>query len=428
MGDSTNQRQGNDADSLSKRLASSLGRASPKSPTEALQPQAVPPPPPRSRVSRHPIVVALNFLLTVAIVGVLVVGGAIAFGKTQFERPGDLDDVRTVNIRPGTALGTIADQLQNAGVIGNRWLFVAGVWFSKEQSNLKAGEYLVPAHASMRDIMEQMVGGRVVVYSVTVPEGLTSRQIVDCLEADTALVDGATSGLTERQIDNCRKAAGVLVGTIDAVPAEGSLLPDTYPFSRGDTRQGLIDRMRRDRDRFVADVWGRRAPDLPLNSPDELVTLASIVEKETSLADERSQVAAVYVNRLRLKMPLQADPTVVYALFKGEAKPAGYALSRADLQTKSPYNTYVNPGLPPGPIANPGRAALEAAANPSRTRDLYFVADGNGGHAFAETYDQHLRNVARYRASANAAPAPALDQPQGGDASVPIPAPAPSAN
>ena len=155
--------------------------------------------------------------------------------------------------------------------------------------------------------------------------------------------------------------------------------------------------MRRDRDRLVTDVWNRRANDLPISSPDELVVLASIVEKETSIADERSRVAAVFINRLRLNMRLQSDPTVIYALFGGDGKPSGFALSRADLDRPSPFNTYVSDGLPPAPIANPGRASLEAVANPSRTGDLFFVADGTGGHAFAESYEEHLRNVSRWR-------------------------------
>jgi UPF0755 protein len=155
--------------------------------------------------------------------------------------------------------------------------------------------------------------------------------------------------------------------------------------------------MQRERDRVLADVWAHRAPDLPVTTPEELVVLASIVEKETALSDERSRVAAVFVNRLRLSMRLQSDPTVIYGLFKGAGKPSGFVLSRADLEKQSPYNTYVVNGLPPAPIANPGRASLEAVANPSRTRDLFFVADGSGGHAFAETYEAHLKNVTRWR-------------------------------
>jgi UPF0755 protein len=363
-----------DADVLSRRLSSSLGRASPKSPTEALQPEAVPPPPTRSRAARHPLVVFLNFVLTVVIVAIVALGGAVFAAKVQFDRASDLDQARAITLERGVSLSAIADQLQKDGVIASKWLFVGGVLLNRQQAALKAGEYLIPAHASMRDIMEAMVSGKGILYSVSMPEGLTSEQIVARLNSED-----------------------ILEGDIAAVPAEGSLLPETYKFTRGDTKQSIIDRMQRERDRVLADVWAHRAPDLPVTTPEELVVLASIVEKETALSDERSRVAAVFVNRLRLSMRLQSDPTVIYGLFKGAGKPSGFVLSRADLEKQSPYNTYVVNGLPPAPIANPGRASLEAVANPSRTRDLFFVADGSGGHAFAETYEAHLKNVTRWR-------------------------------
>jgi len=324
--------------------------------------------------------------MTIVVVGVIGVGVAVFFGKIQFERSGGLDQARPVTINRGTDLAGIADLLQKAGAISSKWLFVAGVWLSGEQGNLKAGEYLIPARASMREIMDSMVAGRGILYSITIPEGLTSQQIVDLLNEDD-----------------------ILVGDLQEVPPEGSLLPETYKFSRGDTRQNLINRMRRDRDRLVTDIWNRRAKDLPVSSADEMVVLASVVEKETSLADERSRVAAVFINRLRLNMRLQSDPTVIYALFGGKGRPSGFTLSRADLDTPSPFNTYASDGLPPSPIANPGRASLEAVANPSRTRDLFFVADGTGGHAFAESYEEHLRNVARWRELNSNGSAPASD-------------------
>ena len=363
-----------DAEMLSKRLSSSLGRASPKSPTEALQPEAVPQPPTRSRAVRHPLVVFLNFVLTVVIVAIVALGGAVFAAKVQFDRASNLDQARAITLDRGVSLSAIADQLQKDGVIASKWLFVGGVLLNRQQAALKAGEYLIPAHASMRDIMEAMVSGKGILYSVSIPEGLTSEQIVGRLNSED-----------------------ILEGNIAAVPAEGSLLPETYKFTRGDTKQSIIDRMQRERDRVLADVWAHREPDLPVTTPEELVVLASIVEKETALSDERSRVAAVFVNRLRLSMRLQSDPTVIYGLFKGAGKPSGFVLSRADLEKQSPYNTYVVNGLPPAPIANPGRASLEAVANPSRTRDLFFVADGSGGHAFAETYEAHLKNVTRWR-------------------------------
>jgi UPF0755 protein len=392
MSDPRRETLNDDVDVLSARL-SSAGRYAPKSPTEALQPESVPPPPPRSRAVRHPLVVFLNFVLTVLVVGVVAVGGGLVVGKLQFDRASSLDQPSAVTIERGANLAAIADILQKNGVISSKWLFVAGVWLSKEQGALKAGEYLIPAHASMRDIMDAMLSGKGILYSISIPEGLTSQQIVDRLKDEE-----------------------VLVGDIGEVPPEGSLLPETYKFTRGDTRENLLARMRRERDRVLTDIWTRRAPDLPVTTIDGLVVLASIVEKETALADERSRVAAVFINRLRLNMKLQSDPTTIYGLFGGKGKPAGYMLSKADLDSPSPFNTYVIDGLPPGPIANPGRASLEAVANPSRTRDLYFVADGSGGHAFAESYEEHLRNVARWRSvNGGAAATPAADS---GDAAA----------
>lgn len=372
MSDYRRGRYDDDADHLSARLTAQP--ATPKSPAEALRPEPVPPPPQRSRAARHPMVIFLNFLMTAVVIGVLAGGGAIFIGKLQFEKPGGLAQARAVTVDRGADVTKIAELLQSSGAISSKWLFVAGVWLSREQANLKAGEYLIPAQASMREIMNTIVAGRGILYSVSIPEGLTSKQVVDRLNS-----------------------ADILVGTISEIPPEGTLLPETYKFSRGETRQNVLDRMARDHERLVAEIWERRADDLPISTPEELITLASVVEKETSLSDERSQVAAVFVNRLRLKMRLQSDPTVIYALFGGAGKPNGFTLSRADLDTQSPFNTYTSDGIPPSPIASPGRASLEAVANPSLTSDLFFVVDGTGGHAFAETYAEHLRNVARWR-------------------------------
>lgn len=357
-----------------RRYAGSHGRASPKSPVEALQPEQVPPPPQRSRAVRHPAVIFLNSVLTIVVLVVLAVGGGIYMIRSQFNQEGPLSQERAVVVQQGAGLSDIADQLVREGIVSSSLMFSAGVWLNRQQTNLRAGEYLVDARASMREVMEALTSGRSIQHWVTVPEGRTSHEIVQMIRNEPKLE-----------------------GNITAVPAEGSLLPETYPFARGDTRQALIDRMRRDFDSAVEQVWERRASDLPLASPEELVILASIVEKETALADERSRVAAVFINRIRLGMRLQTDPTVIYGLFGGEGKPADFALTRAHLDSQTPYNTYVIDGLPPGPIANPGRASLEAVANPSRTDDLYFVADGTGGHAFASTYEEHLRNVANWR-------------------------------
>jgi UPF0755 protein len=262
-------------------------------------------------------------------------------------------------------------------------------------SDLKAGEYLFDAGVSMREVLETLVEGKSILHQVTVAEGLTSAQIVQKLmESD------------------------VLVGEVSRVPREGTLLPETYKVMRGTNRQQLLTRMAAAHARVAQEVWDRRATDLPIKTMDEFITLASIVEKETGKTDERTRVAAVFINRLARKMRLQSDPTIIYGLAGGRGT-LGRPLTRDDVERATPYNTYVIEGLPPGPIANPGRASLEAVANPSRTRELYFVADGTGGHVFAATYEQHLKNVARWRdylkeqATANAQSAPPPDLPTG---------------
>lgn len=356
------------------RDSGARGPRAPRSAREALQPDQVPPPPRRSRAARHPVVVSLNFLVTVIIVALVAIGGVGLYAKVQFDQAGPLATERVVPVTTGEGLAEIAESLEENGIISNRWVFRAAVAFYGNQSRLQAGEYLIPAQASMREIMDLMVEGDTLVYAITIPEGLTSEQIVARLMANE-----------------------ILTGDIAEIPPEGTLLPETYQFSRGDTRQSIIDRMMRDHDRLVAEIWNRRAEGLPIASPEELVILASIVEKETGIADERSRVAAVFINRLNRGMRLQSDPTVVYGVYGGAGAPAGHVLLRSELDRLTPYNTYLIDGLPAGPIANPGVAALEAVANPSRTNDIYFVADGTGGHVFAETLEEHNRNVARWR-------------------------------
>ena len=216
----------------------------------------------------------------------------------------------------------------------------------------------------------------------------------------------------------------ILTGDVTEMPREGTLLPDTYKFERGETRQQAVNRMQRAQREALNQIWARRSPDLPIKTPQELVILASIVEKETGRADERSRVAGVFINRLGRRMKLQSDPTIVYGLVGGKGT-LGRGILRAEIDKATPYNTYAIEGLPPGPIANPGRAALEAVANPSRTKDLYFVADGSGGHAFAESLDQHQKNVTRWRQieKARAADAPVVDRaeppPAAGETATP---------
>jgi UPF0755 protein len=287
-----------------------------------------------------------------------------------------LQEDKIVNIPARAGMTDIADILQREGVIdNNRWAFIGSVFALKARSELKPGEYSFQKNASLRDVVGTMVEGKVVQHAVTIPEGLTSEQIV--------------ARLSENDI---------FAGTVREIPREGTLLPETYKFPRGTTRDQVIQRMQQTQKRVLSEIWERRNPDIPVKTPEQLITLASIVEKETGKADERSRVAAVFVNRLRQKIKLQSDPTIIYGLVGGKGT-LGRPIKRSEIQQPSPYNTYVIDGLPPGPIANPGRASLEAAANPARTRDLFFVADGTGGHAFTETYDQHQKNVAKLRAS-----------------------------
>jgi UPF0755 protein len=243
----------------------------------------------------------------------------------------------------------------------------------KAREDLKAGEYQFKAYSSLRDVVETMVEGKVVEHQVGIPEGLTSQQIVARLQDDD-----------------------VLIGDIKEVPREGSLLPNTYDFTRGVTREQMIQRMQQAQQRVVKEIWDHRAADLPIKTPDQLIILASLIEKETAKPEERTRVAAVFVNRLKQKMRLQSDPTIIYGLVGGKGT-LGRPIMKSEIEQPTSYNTYLIDGLPPGPISNPGRASLEAAANPARTRELYFVADGTGGHAFAETYDQHQKNVQRLR-------------------------------
>jgi peptidoglycan lytic transglycosylase G len=347
---------------------------SPRSPRAALEPEQVPPPPKRSERARNPFVVVGNAIITILIILMIGAGTAYYYGRQILETPGPLQEDKIVNIPARAGKRDIADALQKEGVINvNPWVFIGSVFALKASSDLKPGEYSFQKNASLRDVIATIVEGKVVQHAVTVPEGLTSEQIV--------------SRLTDNDI---------FTGSVREIPREGTLLPETYKFPRGTSRDQVIQRMQQAQKRVLAEIWDRRSPDAPLKSPEQLVTLASIVEKETGKADERSRVAAVFVNRLRQKIKLQSDPTIIYGLVGGKGT-LGRPIKRSEITQPSPYNTYVIEGLPPGPIANPGRASLEAAANPARTRDLFFVADGTGGHAFTETYDQHQKNVAKLR-------------------------------
>jgi UPF0755 protein len=319
------------------------------------------------------MVVAGNAVFTILVLLAIVGGGAVFFAKQQLEAPGPLQEDKIVNV-PRAGIRDVADTLQREGVISQPWVFVAMAIAQKARGDLRAGEYQFPKQANLHEVIGTIIDGKVVQHPLTIPEGLTSEQIVQrLLETD------------------------VLAGNVKEIPREGSLSPETYRVTRGTSREQLIQRMQQAQRKLLQEAWERRASDLPLRSPEELLTLASIVEKETGRPDERARVAAVFANRLKQRIRLQSDPTIIYGLVGGKGT-RGRPLTRADISQPTPYNTYVIDGLPPGPIANPGRASIESAANPARTRELYFVADGTGGHAFAENLEQHNRNVAKLRA------------------------------
>jgi UPF0755 protein len=295
-----------------------------------------------------------------------------------YERPGPLTQARNVVIEKGAGRIEIAEQLEREGIISSRWAFVANhllrnIMSGGKPVEMKAGEYEVKAAASMRDVLELLGEGKSLLYKVTLPEGLTSQQIVERLLAEPNLS-----------------------GEITQIPPEGSLLPDTYRVSKNMPRQELLDQMQQESAEFLAQAWEKRAPDLPVSTPREALVLASIVEKETGQDDERQRVAAVFVNRLKKKMRLQSDPTIIYGIVGGRGS-LGRPITRTDIDTKTDYNTYRINGLPPGPICNPGRATIEATLNPAATNDLYFVADGSGGHTFSETLTAHNAAVQNWR-------------------------------
>ena len=327
-----------------------------------------------SKSARHPLVIAGNAVFTVLILVAVVCGVIFAVAKNRFDSSGPLQEDKIVNIPPRLGIRDIADLLVKEGVIEYPLTFIISAKLAETREELRFGEYQFAKQSSLHDVINTIVEGKVVQHQVTVAEGLTSEQIVQrLLETD------------------------ILSGNIKEIPREGTMLPESYRFTRGTPRDQVIQRMQQAQRRAVQEIWDRRMPDLPLRSPEQLVTLASIVEKETGRSDERTRVAAVFVNRLKQRMKLQSDPTIIYGLVGGKGT-LGRPILRSEIEQPTPYNTYVIDGLPPGPIANPGRAAIEAVANPARTKELYFVADGTGGHAFSETLDQHQRNVARLRA------------------------------
>ncbi|MCE2510185.1 MAG: endolytic transglycosylase MltG [Alphaproteobacteria bacterium] len=303
---------------------------------------------------------------------VLALGGVVAYGIDRFHQPGPLREPVRLLIPKGEGMAAVTRRLEAAGVLGNGFLFRLGVRLSGEDRALRAGEYAFPAFVSPHGVMDTLVRGEAVLRRLTVAEGLTTAAVL-------ALI---------------REAEG-LEGAITASPPEGTLLPETYAYVWGETRDSMIARMQRAMAETLASSWAARAEGLPLDSAQEALILASIVERETALPEERPRIAAVFLNRLKRGMRLQSDPTVVYALSK-EGR-LDRPLTQADLETDDPYNTYRVRGFPPGPIANPGRAAIEAVMRPLETDELYFVADGSGGHVFARTLKEHRKNVRRWK-------------------------------
>src|ERR1700731_2327773 len=285
---------------------------SPRSPRAALEPEQVPPPPKRSDRARNPFVVVGNAVITIVLVLMVGGGGSYIYGKQKIEAPGPLAEDKIVNIPARAGMADIADILQREGVIdNNRWAFIGSVLALKARSELKPGEYLFQKSASLRDVIGIIVEGKVVQHTVTIPEGLTSEQIL------------------ARLSDN-----DIFAGSVHEVPREGTLLPETYKFPRGTTREQVVQRMQQAQKRALTDIWERRSQDIPIKTPEQLVTLASIVEKETGKPDERSRVAAVFVNRLRQKINLQSDPTIIYGLVGGKGT-LGRPIKRSEIQQPS---------------------------------------------------------------------------------------------
>lgn len=351
----------------------------PKSASEALRPEPGTPPPrmrKRSRHARSQIVVFMNFMLSLVVLVLLGASALFYFGKLQFDAAGPLTAETTFLVKRGAGIAEVSNSLENREIVSDARIFRYGMRTLGHENDLKAGEYAIPAGATMRDVMNILISGRSIMYPLTIPEGLTVKQIFDRIEADPILV-----GEMPREM-----------------PAEGALFTDTLNFTRGTSRTEIIDRMVASQKKLIDDIWEKRRPDLPIKDKNEFVTLASIVEKETGIASERPHVASVFVNRLNKGMRIQSDPTIIYGLFGGAGKPPERPIFKSDIEKATPYNTYIINGLPPTPIANPGRAALEAVADPLDTDDLYFVADGTGGHVFAPTLQEHNANVRKWRA------------------------------
>lgn len=317
---------------------------------------------------RLPVILGVLFLILA-----LVLTGGGFWVYAQFKQPGPFDNPSQIIITSGSSISVIARDLKSAGLIDEPLIFRLATRYTHIDKGLQAGEFAIPARSSIFEILDILRFGKTIIHRLTIAEGLSVSEVIKRLNN--------TPGLS---------------GNIDVLPAEGSLLPETYHFSFGDNRTQMIDRMKSAMTRTLSDLWQKRAPGLVLQTPQEALILASMVEKETGQSGERGRVAAVFLNRLTKGMRLQSDPTVSYGLTLGN-HPLGRGLTRADLKKPTPYNTYTIKKLPPTPITNPGQAAIKAVLNPPETDEFYFVANGKGGHMFAKTLKQHNRNVRKWR-------------------------------
>lgn len=366
--------------------------------------------------------------LTFFIVLLFLIGGVIAWGAGQYTAPGPLAQAICLRVETGSNMRVVSNALEEQGAVSSPTIFRIGADYSEKASQLKAGSFLVEPEASMEQIIDQITRGgqstcgTEVVYRVGVTRTTIQVRELDPstnrydeiarfnpaedeapaeytavkAESDTRYRALIAEGVTSWQVVNALNTLDLLGDDYAEIPPEGSLAPDSYAFEPGDPVSSIIDQMAASQERILAEAWANRDADVPLETPEEALILASIVEKETGVAEERRQVASVFVNRLNRGMKLQTDPTVIYGITEGEGV-LGRGLRQSELRRETPWNTYVIPALPPTPIANPGRASIEAALNPDTSEFIFFVADGTGGHAFATNLDDHNRNVARWR-------------------------------
>jgi UPF0755 protein len=367
--------------------------------------------------------------LTLFIVILVALAGLIGWGRNEFVKPGPLTEPICLQVERGASLSAVSRNLEERGAITDARIFRIGADYGDMAENLKFGSYMVPAGASMADVLEAITSsgrstcGRDLNFRIGVTKSdiilseldLTTNEYVEVVRFDAgvatlppeylevaddpALVFRVTvaEGVTSWQVVESLKLADFLTGSLETVPPEGTLAPGGYEPVRGSERAALIAEMTERQSAILAEAWASRVEGLPYDTPEEALIMASIIEKETSIPEERGRVASVFINRLQQGMRLQTDPTVIYGITKGEGV-LGRGLRQSELRRETPWNTYVIDGMPPTPIANPGREAIFAAVNPDVTDYIFFVADGTGGHAFARTLDEHNENVARWRA------------------------------